>query len=155
MKTEEKMDSETKEKTRILIVDDQPVIREELTQIINRQVYLLVCSETGNIDEDAKAVEKQKIDLALVDMLLNSTTGIEVIKRIRILSPNIVALIFSMSNKSQYVKQAIEARARGYITKDETAEEIVNAIRRILKAQIYISAADCLRICQMKNVIAS
>lgn len=131
---------ETKNKTRILIVDDYPVIREGLAQIINRQSDLLVCAEAGSIGEAVKAVKKQKIDLALVDMLLDNTTGIQVIKKIKALYPGIIVLVFSVSDKSQYVKQAIEAGARGYITKDEISEEIVNAIRRILKGQIYISS---------------
>jgi len=139
MKEKEKPDSETDGKTRILIVDDHPVIREGLTQIINRQSDLLVCAEAGSIGEAVKAVKKQKIDLAIVDMLLNNATGIQVIKKIKTLCPGIIALVFSVSDKSQYVKQAIEAGARGYITKDEISEDIVNAIRQILKGQIYIS----------------
>ena len=140
MKKKEKPCIETKNKTRILIVDDHPVIREGLTQIINRETDLLVCAEAGTIGEAVKAVKKQKIDLALVDMLLNNTTGIQVIKKIKSLCPGIVSLVFSMSDNSQYVKRAIEAGARGYITKDEVSEEIVNAIRHILKGQIYMSS---------------
>jgi len=139
MENEEKLNAETKDKTRILIVDDYPVIREGLAQIINRESDLLVCAEAATIGEAVKAVEKQKIDLALVDMLLDNATGIQVIKKIKILCPGIIALVFSVSDNSQYVKQAIEAGARGYITKDEISEEIVNAIRLILKGQIYIS----------------
>ena len=139
MKNEKKLNTETKDKTRILIVDDHPVICEGLTQIINCQSDLLVCAEAGSSGEAVKAVKKQKIDVALVDILLNNTTGIQVIKKIKTLCPGIIALVFSMSDKSQYVKQAIAAGARGYITKDEISEDIVNAIRQILKGQIYIS----------------
>jgi DNA-binding NarL/FixJ family response regulator len=143
MKKKEKPRTKTKKKTRILIVDDHPVIREGLTQIINRETDLLVCAEAGTIGEAVKAVKKQKIDLALVDMLLNNTTGIQVIKRIKSLCPGIVSLVFSMSDNSQYVKQAIVAGARGYITKDEISEEIVGAIRQIVKGQIYMSGRLC------------
>ncbi|MBN2376427.1 MAG: response regulator transcription factor [Sedimentisphaerales bacterium] len=128
-----------KNKTKILIVDDHPVIREGLAQIINRESDLLVCAEAGTIGEAVKAVKKQKIDLALVDMLLDSITGIQVIERIKILCPDIIALVFSMRDNAQYVKQAIEAGARGYITKDEISEDIVKAIRQVLKGQIYMS----------------
>lgn len=131
--------AESKDKTRILIVDDHPVIRDGLTLIINRESDLQVCAEAGSFEEAVKAVKKQTIDLALVDMLLDGTTGIQVIKEIRKLCPGLIALVFSMSDNSQYVKQAIEVGARGYITKDEISEDIVNAIRQILKGQIYIS----------------
>jgi DNA-binding NarL/FixJ family response regulator len=123
----------------VMIVDDHPIILEGLSKIINREPDLLVCAAVGSIEEAVKAVKKQKIDLALVDMMLNHTTGIEVIKKIKTLRPGLIALIFSMSDKSQDVKQAIEAGARGYITKDEISEDIVNAIRKILTGKIYIS----------------
>ena len=139
MKNEEKPIAGTKDKTRILIVDDYPVIREGLAQIINRQSDLLVCAEAGTIGEAVKAVKKQKIDLALVDMLLDSITAIQVIEKIKTLCPDLIAVVFSMSDRFQYVKQAIGAGARGYITKDEISETIVDAIRQILKGQIYIS----------------
>jgi DNA-binding NarL/FixJ family response regulator len=134
-----KPSAKTKVKTRILIVDDHPVIREGLTKIINRQSDLLVCAEAGTIGEAVKAVKKQEIDLALVDMLLDSTTGIQVIKKINNLCPGIITVIFSMSDKSQYVKQAIEAGSRGYITKDQISENIIDAIGQVLAGKIYLS----------------
>lgn len=140
MKKKAKTRSQTKDKKKILIIDDHPVIREGLSQIINRETDLLVCAEAGTIGEAAKAVRKQKMDLALVDMLLNSTTGVQVIKKLRTLSPDIVTLVFSVSDNPQYVKQAMEAGARGYITKDEISEDIVMAIRQVLKGQLYISS---------------
>jgi DNA-binding NarL/FixJ family response regulator len=132
-------ETNTAEKIKILIVDDHSVIREGLMQIINRQADLLVCAEAGNIKDAVKSVKKQKIDIALVDMLLDHTTGIQVMKKITTLCPGIITLVFSISDNSEYVKQAMGAGARGYITKDEISEKIVNAIRRILKGQIYIS----------------
>ncbi len=131
--------TEKKSKKMVLIVDDHPIILEGLSKIINREPDLLVCSAVGSIEEAVKAVKEHIIDLALVDMMLNHTTGIEVIKEIKTMCPSLIALIFSMSDKSQDVKQAIKAGARGYITKDEISEDIVNAIRKILKGQIYIS----------------
>jgi DNA-binding NarL/FixJ family response regulator len=140
VKKKEKQNSKTKDKTRILIVDDHPVIREGLTQIINRETDLLVCAEAGTMEEAVKTVKKQKIDLALVDMLLDSITGIQVIIKIKTLCPNLITLVFSMSDNLQYVKYAIEVGASGYITKDEISENIVKAIRRVLNGQIYISS---------------
>ena len=140
MKRKEKQNSKVKGKTRILIVDDHQVIREGLTQIINQETDLWVCAEAGTMEEAVKAVKKQKIDLALVDMLLGSITGIQVIIKIKTLCPNLITLVFSMSDNLQYVKYAIEVGASGYITKDEISENIVKAIRRVVNGQIYLSS---------------
>ena len=135
----EKQNVKTQNKTSILIVDDVPIIRDGLTQIINHESDLLVCAEVGSLGEAVNAVKKQKIDLALVDMLLDGITGIQVIKEIKTIYPDLIALVFSMSDRSQYIEQAIEAGARGYITKDEISEKIVTAIRHVIKGRIYIS----------------
>jgi DNA-binding NarL/FixJ family response regulator len=78
--------------------------------------------------------------MALVDMLLGSITGIQVIIKIKTLCPNLITLVFSMSDNLQYVKYAIEVGASGYITKDEISENIVKAIRRVVNGQIYLSS---------------
>lgn len=139
MRKKGNQNSKTKDKTRILIVDDHPVIRVGLTQIINRETDLRVCAEAGTMEEAVKAVKKQKIDLALVDMRLDGTTGIQVIKKIKILCPDLITLVFSMSDNPQYVKQAIKAGTSGYMTKDEISEDIVIAIRQVLNGQLYMS----------------
>ena len=115
-------------------------MREGLAELLNHEADMVVCAKASNAPEAIKAVKKQRIDLAIIDMLLSNTTGIDVIKKIKILCPDILTLIFSMSDNSQYVKQAIDAGARGYITKDQISEEIVNAIRQVLIGQIYISS---------------
>jgi DNA-binding NarL/FixJ family response regulator len=118
-------------KTRILVVDD--------TDLINLEADLVVSAEAGNAAEAKKAVRKQHIDLAIVDMLLKDTTGVQITKKIKAICPNLIVLIFSMSDELRYIKQAFEAGARGYITKDEISEDILNAIRYVLKGQIYMS----------------
>ncbi len=129
-----------KDKIHILVVDDHPIVREGLAELLNHEPDMVVSAKAGNAAEAMNAVKKHQIDLAIVDMLLKKTTGIQVIKKIKIICPDILFLIFSMSDNSQYVKQAIEAGAMGYITKDEISEKIVNAIRQALKGQIYISS---------------
>jgi DNA-binding NarL/FixJ family response regulator len=83
--------------------------------------------------------EKQQIDLAIVDMLLKDTTGIQVTKKIKALYPNIVVLIFSMSDELRYIKQAFQVGERGYITKNDLSEKIIDAIKQILDVGIYLS----------------
>jgi DNA-binding NarL/FixJ family response regulator len=125
---------------RILIVDDHPVVRQGLAQFINLEPDLDVCAEAGNVKEAIEAVEKQKFDLAIVDMLLENTTGIQVTEKIRLRIPNLPVLIFSMTDDLYYVKRAFQTGARGYITIEELAEEIIIAIRQILDGKIFLSA---------------
>jgi DNA-binding NarL/FixJ family response regulator len=99
----------------------------------------VVSARAGNAAEAMKAVKKQRIDLALIDMLLKNTTGVQVKKKIKALCPNMVVLIFSMSDELRYIKQAFEVGARGYITKDELSEKIIDAIRQILDGGIYLN----------------
>ena len=124
---------------RILIVDDHPVVRQGLAQFINLEPDLEVRAEAGTAKEAIEAVEKQKFDLAIVDMLLENTTGVQVTEKIRLRFPNLPVLIFSMSDDLYYVKRALGAGARGYITKDEISDNIINAIRQVFAGKIYLS----------------
>jgi DNA-binding NarL/FixJ family response regulator len=130
--------SESRKK--ILIVDDYPVVREGLTQFINQETDLVVCAEAGNAKQALEAVEKQHVDLVIVDMLLRNTTGIQLTKSLKSKCPEVCVLILSMSDEPYYIKHAFQAGARGYITKEEVAEEIINAIRQVLSGKIYLSA---------------
>ena len=125
---------------KILIVDDHPVVRQGLTQFINQEPDLVVCAEAENAEQALEAAEKQHVDLAIVDMLLKNTTGIQVTKDLKSRCPGLRVLIFSMSDEPHYVKYAFQAGAQGYITKEEMADEIINAIRQLLDGRIYISA---------------
>ena len=126
-------------KINILVVDDHPIVLDGLTELLNHEADLVVSARAGNAAEAMRAVKKQRIDLALIDMLLKNTTGIQIIKKIKALSPNIVVMIFSMSDDLRYIKQAFEVGARGYITKDELSERIIDAIRQILDGGIYLN----------------
>ena len=128
-------------KTKVLIVDDHPVVLEGLTQLINREDDLVVCAQAGNAKDALAAVEKQQVDLAVVDMLLEDTTGVQVTENLRSRCPGLNILILSMSDEPRYIKRAFQAGARGYITKEEVAEGIVAAIRRVRGGRIYVGSA--------------
>ncbi|UCG47944.1 MAG: response regulator transcription factor [Phycisphaerales bacterium] len=123
---------------RIAVVDDHPVVLEGLEQLINREEDLIVCVKVGNGKETLEAVGKQQIDLAIVDMLLENTTGVQITIDLKSRCPNLYVLILSMSDDPYHVKRAFKAGARGYITKDEVSEGIITAIRRVLRGEIYI-----------------
>jgi len=126
--------------TIILVVDDHPIVRDGLAELLNHEADMVVSAKAGNIAEAVEAVKKQRIDLAIVDMLLkNDETGVQVTKKIKALCPNLIVLIFSMSDNPLYVKQAFAAGARGYILKDELSENIIVAIRQVLQDKVYLS----------------
>ena len=125
--------------TIILVVDDHPIVRDGLAELLNHEDDMEVSAKAGNIAEAIKAVKKQRIDLAIVDMLLKDETGVQVTKKIKALCPNLIVLIFSCSDEPQYVKQAFAAGARGYILKEEVSEKIVVAIRQVLQGKVYLS----------------
>jgi DNA-binding NarL/FixJ family response regulator len=126
-------------KFKILVVDDHPIVLDGLAELLNHEAGLDVIAKAGNAAEAIKAVKKQRVDLAIIDMLLKDTTGIEVTKKIKAICPNLIVLIFSMSDELRYIKQAFEVGARGYITKDELSERIIDAIRQILDGGIYLN----------------
>ncbi|MDT8302932.1 MAG: response regulator transcription factor [Sedimentisphaerales bacterium] len=126
-------------KIKILVVDDHPIVCDGLAELLNYEANLVVSARAGNVAEAVKAVKKQRIDLAIVDRLLKDTTGIQVTKKIKAICPNLIVLIFSMSDELRYIKQAFEVGARGYITKDELSENIIDAIKQILDGGIYLN----------------
>jgi DNA-binding NarL/FixJ family response regulator len=125
-------------KNRIVVVDDHPVVREGLEQLINREDDLEVCATAGNSKRALEAVEGRQVDLVIVDMLLKNTTGVQVAKKLRFRYPSLYILILSMSDATHHVKNAFQAGARGYITKDEVSEKVIVAIRRVLEGDIYV-----------------
>jgi DNA-binding NarL/FixJ family response regulator len=126
-------------KIQILVVDDHPMVLEGLAELLNCEADMVVSAMAGSAAEAMKAVKKQRFDLALIDLLLKDATGVQVAKKIKALYPNLIVLIFSVNDEMRYIKQAFEAGARGYITKDELSEKIVDAIRQVLDGEIYLN----------------
>ena len=126
-------------KHRIAIVDDHPVVLEGLAQLVNQEDDLLVCVNAYNEKEILEAIRKQQVDLVIVDMLLEKTSGVQVTEKLKAQYPGLHILILSMSDDRHHVKGAFQAGARGYITKDEVSEKIVAGIRKVLKGGIYVS----------------
>ena len=125
-------------KSRIAVVDDHPVVLQGLEQLINREDDLIVCLKAGNGKDALKAVSKHQVDLAIVDMLLKNITGIQITVALKARCPDLYVIILSMSDDPYHVKNAFQAGARGYITKDEVAEQVIAAIRHVLRGEIYI-----------------
>jgi DNA-binding NarL/FixJ family response regulator len=126
-------------KKKIFIVDDHPIFRGGLAQLINQEDDLIVCGEAAEAKEALQKISKAKPDLAIVDISLQGTNGIDLTKTILAKHPNVLALVVSMYEESLYLERALRAGAKGYLTKQGAAEHAVVAIRKVLGGDVYIS----------------
>ena len=124
---------------RILIVDDHPMMREGLRGVINRQPDMMVCGEAENAPQAMTAVQKLAPDLALVDITLPGKSGLELVKDLKVMHPQVVILAISMHDESLYAERMLRAGASGYITKQQPPEELIRAIRQVLDKRVYVS----------------
>lgn len=130
----------SKLKSKIFLVDDHPLVREWLTNLIHQQTDLSVCGEAESPSEALENISKLKPDVAIVDISLKGGSGIELIKNIRTLRPPVAIIVLSMHDENLYAERALRAGARGYIMKRETAKKIIVAIRQVLEGKIYLSS---------------
>jgi DNA-binding NarL/FixJ family response regulator len=124
---------------KVLIVDDHPMMREGLRGVINRQPDMLVCGEAENASQAMTAVHKLAPDLALVDVTLPGKSGLELVKDLKAMHPQVVILAISMHDESLYAERMLRAGASGYITKQQPPEELIKAIRQVLDQRVYVS----------------
>jgi len=124
---------------RILLVDDHPLLREGIAQLINRQPDLLVCGEAEDRTGAVALLDTARPDLAVVDLSLKDQSGLELIKDFKVRAPGLLTLVLSMHDESFYAERALRAGARGYIMKREASHKVLEAIRRILSGGVYLS----------------
>jgi DNA-binding NarL/FixJ family response regulator len=127
-------------KTRVALVDDHPLLRERLVLLINKEPDLEVCSETDNIQSALDAMARERPDIAIVDISLKGSSGLELIKNLRSLEIPVPVLVLSMHDESLYAERALRSGARGYITKHQGSEDVLSAIRCVLAGKVYLSA---------------
>ncbi len=126
-------------KKRILLVDDHPLVREWLANLIHQQPDLTVCGESESAPTAISAVASAKPDLVIADINLKNSSGVELIKNLKELHPNIPVLVLSMHDESLFAERVFRAGARGYVNKRETAQKVVEAIRRVLEGKLYVN----------------
>lgn len=131
----------TSNQRKILIVDDHPIVRLGMRQLIDRQPDLVTCGEAETAEEALDIVRKMEPDLAIVDLSLKGVSGIDVIRLIKTIQPELSVLVVSMHDESIYAERALRAGAMGYIMKQEATEKVISAIRRILSGEMYLSVA--------------
>src|SRR5271154_916928 len=132
------MPGRIKKKT-VFIVDDHPLLRQGLAILINREQDLMVCGEAEEAQAAMKAIAAKRPDILIADISLNGRDGLDLLKNLRTLYPDLPVLILSMHDESIYAERALRARANGYIMKQEAAEKVLVAVRRILSGDIYLS----------------
>ena len=131
---------------RVLIVDDHPMMRQGLAQLIDNEPDLKVVAEADTGGEGLDIVVGQKLDLALIDISLPDKNGLELIKDIHTLKAELPILIVSMHDEALYAERVLRAGARGYIMKQEGGLKLLQAIRQVLTGQIYVSEKMSARI---------
>ena len=136
----------TQKRARILLVDDHPLVRERLAEVINREEDLVVSGEAEDRHEAIDAILAKPPDLVIVDLTLKTSDGLELIKDIRTRWPKLRMLVVSMHDESLYAERVIRAGAMGYITKQEATRKILLAIRRVLAGSIYLNEKMASRI---------
>jgi DNA-binding NarL/FixJ family response regulator len=139
MNEKKEQHEKSESKTRILIVDDHPVVRRGLMQLINHEPDLVVSAEAENADQALEALEKESVDIAIVDISLNGTNGIQLTEKIKSKYPDLPVLILTIHDEALYAKRALEAGAKGYVNKREAAETVISAIRLVLIGKNYMS----------------
>jgi DNA-binding NarL/FixJ family response regulator len=133
----------------LLIVDDHPMMRTGLAQLIDNEPDLKVCAEADNAGQALDAVVRRQFDLILLDISLPDKNGLELIKDILVLKPELPVLVVSMHDEALYAERVLRAGARGYIMKQEGGKKFLQAIRRVLAGQIYVSEKMSSRILEI------
>ncbi len=136
------------EKKKVLLVEDHPMFRERLAVLISSEPNMVVCGETDNIQDAITIAKETHPDIAIVDIALDGSSGLELIKEIKAQGLETPVLVLSMHTESLYAERAIRAGAKGYITKNQASCEVIAAVRRVLAGEIYLSPKSTDRILQ-------
>lgn len=134
-------DPPTKQKRRlkVLLVEDHPMFREHLGQLINRDLGMIVCGEADNIKDAMRLASETRPDIAIVDITLRGSSGLEFIKDLKAQEIDLPVLVLSMHDEELYAERALRAGARGYVSKNEASAEVVKAIRCVINGEVYAS----------------
>lgn len=131
--------STTTARSQVVIVDDHPMFREHLIALINRDLDMTVCGEADNIKDALAMISEQKPDIAIVDITLRGSSGLELLKDLKAQGIEVPVLVLSMHDEELYAERALRSGARGYITKREASSEVVSALRKVLAGELYVS----------------
>jgi DNA-binding NarL/FixJ family response regulator len=126
-------------KSRVFIVDDHPLVREGLGNLINGQDDLVACGEANDSAETINGISKTRPDVALIDISLKNESGLELVKALASQFPHVALIVLSVHDEALYAERALQAGARGYVMKRETSKSVLASIRRVLAGGVYVS----------------
>ena len=126
-------------KIKVLIVDSHPIVRYGLVQLIDQEPNLVVYGEAEDAQQALKAIALRKPDIVVADIILNGSSGLDLVKDIKMSYPELLVLIFSSLDESLYAERVLRAGAMGYIMKHEAVDKFKTGIRQILNGEIYVS----------------
>lgn len=132
-------ETKTTQRCRVLLVEDHPMFRDHLAQLINRDLGMSVCGEADNIRDAMRLVHETQPDIAIVDITLKGSSGLELLKDLKAQGLAVNVLVLSMHDEELYAERALRAGAKGYITKNEASTEVLKAIRCVMNGEVYAS----------------
>ena len=133
-------------KAAVVLVEDHPMFRERLAELINKEPDLEVCGEADNIRDGFDLITKRGAQVAIIDISLQGASGLELVKNLKAADVTIPVLILSMHDESLYAERALRAGARGYITKNEASAKVMTALRQVLAGEIYVGTKAATKI---------
>ncbi|MBM3389094.1 MAG: response regulator transcription factor [Betaproteobacteria bacterium] len=129
------------EPSQVLLVDDHPILRHGIAQLIGRDEEFVVCGEAGGVDEALALLADRHVDLMVVDLSLEDRSGLDLIRTARARHPQVQSLVLSMHDERLHAERALRAGARGYVMKQEATRKIVAALRHVRAGHIYLGEA--------------
>lgn len=133
--------NQTADKIRVLLVDDHPIIRHGLTQLINQEADFSICGEVEDGPQVLPAVDALHPDIVLLDITLKTVSGINVLQEVRARYPDLPVLMLTMHDEARFAERSLRAGASGYVIKQDPPENLISALRTVLSGEIYMSGA--------------
>ena len=127
------------QKSRVFLVDDHPLVRDGLANLLDAQDDLMVCGEAEDSIQAINRIRKARPHVALIDISLKNESGLELLKQLRSQFPHVALIVLSMHDEALYAERALRAGARGYVMKREASKNVLASIRRVLEGGVYVS----------------
>lgn len=128
------------EQYRILVVDDHAIVRHGIAALLAREKDLVICGEAGTYEEGLAALEQHKPDILIADITLKDRSGLDLIREAQAQNKKLMTIVLSMHDEATYAEKALRAGAQGYVMKENADDKIVEAIRTVLRGEMYVSA---------------